>query len=650
MQLDAKKFFSAFFFFIATLVALAYYHFNNEQKLINENINSTLMRAVESAHVVIGDRYHDKVLTIPPSTIEDADTIKILTALAHAQKVEYIYSLVLDNEGKLRFTSSSARSHELISGKNLTRFFDVYPNNPEMIQALKTNKIVWDMKEKSDQWGKFRSVFIPQTTPSGYRYIIGADVEVGSIQKLSNAAAIKAIATSLIIFLGALPFLLIYRNMLHETADFLRLQVLDATDELREVNEILETKVEEKTKQLISQSFEDSLTGLPNRHRLQYDMDRSTHKALIILNLHNFREVNDFFGFNVGDDLIKQMGHWLKTIDLYPYRLSGDEFAILVAEELTKEAMETMCQRLLNRLGDHPFKIGEESIALSVTIGVDMEPDISLAHADIALHEAKEHTKHIAFYNSESHFEEQFQANIALTSTIHKALSSGRIICFYQPIVSIQTGRIEKYETLVRMIDESAQIIPPLDFLKTAKRTRLYPEITRTVIEHACNTFKNRNEEFSVNLSIRDILDHNIVRFIEETIVQTDTAHRIVFEILESEGIDNFEDVYQFIHRMKALGAKIAIDDYGTGYSSLENILRLDIDYLKIDGSIIRNINTDPKHAIAVESIADFASKLGIKTIAEFVSSEELFEHVKTIGITYAQGYYTGKPQALSID
>lgn len=649
MRLDAKKFFFAFFFFVATLILLGYYHFDHEKKLINQNINLSLQRAVKSAQVVVGDHYHTKVLAIAPTPVEDAGTIKSLTALAHAQGVEYIYSLVMDTQGQLHFTSSSARNHELQTGQNLTRFFDVYPNNPDMIKAMNTNQIILDLKEESDQWGTFRSVYIPGTTPSGIRYIIGADIEVGSIQRLSNAAAFKAIATSLIIFLGALPLLLVYRNSMQGTANFLRSQVRSATDELREVNEILETKVEEKTKQLISQTFEDTLTGLPNRHRLQYDMDRTHYHALVILNMYNFREINDFFGFNAGDDLLRQMGHWLITLDLNPYRLSGDEFAILFDEELSEKQLEDLCLKLLNRLHDYPFRVGAENISLNVTIGIDPGPDISLAHADIALHQAKESSQHIAFYNSESHIEEQYQANIALTSTIHNALSSGRIICFYQPIVSNQSGRIEKYETLVRMIDETAHIIPPLDFLKTAQKTRLYPQITRTVIEHACNTFKNRNEEFSVNLSIRDILDHGTVRYIEEMIVETDTAHRIVFEILESEGIDNFDAVIEFVQQMKSLGAKIAIDDYGTGYSSLENILRLEVDYIKIDGSLIRHINNNPKYAIVVQHIADFTTNLGIKTIAEFVSSEDIYQHVKAIGITYSQGYYTGKPSILSI-
>lgn len=649
MRLNAKKFFLAFFFFIGTLIGLAYYHFEREQSQINHTINFTLKRAVESAQILIGDTYHERVSTTPPTPEEDLQTIKELSKLAEAQGVKYIYSLIQDKEGKLRFTSSSAQHYELISGQNLTRFFDLYPNNQEMIQALKTNQITWDMKEQTDQWGKFRSIFIPRTSSNGIRYIIGADIEVESVQKLSNAAAFKAIGTSLVIFLGALPFLLIYRNTLMGTADFLRSKVRSATEELREVNEILEHKVEEKTKQLISQSFEDALTSLPNRHRLQYDMDRNAYSTLMILNLHNFREINDFFGFAIGDDLIRQMGDWLKALGFNPYRLSGDEFAILFTEKFTQEMLETLAQRILNRLSDHPFSVGEETVALSVTIGIDSSSDISLSHADIALHEAKEHPSHIAFYNQDSHIEDQFKANIALTSTIHKALNAGRIICFYQPIVSLQTGRIEKYETLVRMIDESANIIPPLDFLKTAQKTRLYPQITRTVIEHACHTFKSRSEEFSINLSIRDILDHSTVRFIEEMIIETDTAHRIVFEILESEGIDNFDAVIGFIKKMKNLGAKIAIDDYGTGYSSLENILRLDVDYLKIDGSLIRDMNDNPKYAIVVHHIAEFASKLGIKTIAEYVHSEEIFEHAKVIGITYSQGYYTGKPTPITL-
>lgn len=646
MRVDPRKFFFAFFFFGATLIGLGYYHYTKEQQLNQSNTNDTLERAAESAQTLIGDNYHDRVSTTPPSSIEDADMIHNLTTLAHAQGVINIYSILLDSQKNIHFTSSGARDLKQNNSTALTHFYAIYPKNDEVLKAFQTNQRVFEVDPASN----VRSLYVPHTTSSGNHYVIGVDIEMDSAQKLSNAAAFKAIATSLFIFLGALPLLLLYRNMMHNTTAILQEEVDLATDELREVNEILENKVEEKTKELISQSFEDTLTGLPNRHRLQYDMQHRSYHALIILNLHNFREMNDFFGTEAGDDLLRQTGHWFTTLNLIPYRLGGDEFVLLIDHEYTHKELEEHCFHLIHRLADHPFMIGNETVSLSITIGVDPGPELSLAHADIALHEAKESSKPIAFYDPKALVEEQYKSNIATAAAIHKALNLNRIICYYQPIISIHTGNVEKYETLARMVDEQGQIIPPLDFLKIAQKTRLYSQITQRVVNQACEAFQYRNEEFSINLSIRDILDSNTIRFIEETIVATDTAHRIVFEILESEGIENFPAVVAFIHRMKTLGARIAIDDFGTGYSSMENILKLSPDYIKIDGSLIRNITTDPKHAIVVQAIADFASKLGAKTIAEYVETKEIFDHLKTINITYSQGYYTGKPAPLELN
>lgn len=179
------------------------------------------------------------------------------------------------------------------------------------------------------------------------------------------------------------------------------------------------------------------------------------------------------------------------------------------------------------------------------------------------------------------------------------------------------------------------------------KKTKLYSHITQEVIHQACNTFKDREEAFSINLSIDDIKDSNTVQEIIKTIIKTNTASRIIFEILESEGIENYEEVVNFITQIKALGAKIAIDDFGTGYSNFEHILKLNVDYIKIDGSLIKGIQQDKKHKIIVETIVDFAKKVGSKTIAEFVSDEEIFKNIKEIGVDFSQGYFTGKPSLL---
>jgi EAL domain-containing protein (putative c-di-GMP-specific phosphodiesterase class I) len=197
------------------------------------------------------------------------------------------------------------------------------------------------------------------------------------------------------------------------------------------------------------------------------------------------------------------------------------------------------------------------------------------------------------------------------------------------------------------MIDSDGIMIPPVKFLTIAKKTKLYPQITLEVLNQSCSLFATRSEEFSINLSDSDIRDPYIVKEIIHTITQTGTASRIVFEILESEGIENYEEVVEFITSVKSLGAKIAIDDFGTGYSNFENILKLNVDYIKIDGSLIQGITENSRHHIVVETIVNFAHKIGAKTIAEFVSSEEIYDAIKELGVDFAQGYFTGKPEAI---
>jgi len=647
MRVDGKKFFLAFLFFIATLLAIGYRYYDSEQKQTNQHIHTTLERAVESAQIIIGDNYHSTVSITPPSNIEDANMIQTLTALANAQGVVYIYSMVLDPQGNLRFTSSSARNSELISGKNLTHFYDIYPKNDLIIKALKSNKTVVDMDANPDQWGKFRSIFVPHTTPSGYRYIIGADIEVKSIQKISNASAFTSIASSIIIFLGILPFFILYRNTLRNTNIILAEKVEWATEELLKINESLEQKVEEKTHELIQNLYHDTLTALPNRLKFQEDLTLFPRNTVAIFNIDDFKEVNDFFGIDAGDNLLSQVAYWLGEMKLQPYRIGGDEFATILPRDLSREDIHKKIGMLLSSFREKTFIIGNETFHLQATMGVAIMSDKPLIHANIALNKARTLKKTYSLYDSSEGIEEQYKINIAMSAQIRQALIEHRIVCQYQPILNCKTGKIEKYETLVRILREDGTLIPPNDFLPIAQKTKLYSSITQEVIYQACRTFSTRTEHFSINLTSSDILDPYTVTTIERILKQTGTANRIVFEILESEGIENFEEVASFIARMKELGASIAIDDFGSGYSNFENILKLNVDFLKIDGSLIRTIDQNPRHRIVVESIVNFADRIGIETIAEFVTTEEILTIVTDMGITYSQGYHTGKPISL---
>lgn len=401
---------------------------------------------------------------------------------------------------------------------------------------------------------------------------------------------------------------------------------------------------QEKTMKL---AYYDQLTGLPNRQKIVSDMEKRSPTACVIYNIDDFKEINDFFGIETGDIILNQIGQWFEKMNFSPYRIGGDEFAILLYDNVTWSDLRHRITALMSLFEEKVFIVEDEAINIRMTVGAAIGQHKLLTRANIALSRAKEDKIPIALYAEHENIEETYRANMRTSAAIRAALSKGRIVCHYQPIVNLKNGKIDKYETLVRMVDTEGSIIPPLEFLSIAKKTKLYPQITLEVINQACALFSTRDEEFSINLSDSDIRDPLTVKEIINTITKTRTASRVVFEILESEGIENYEEVVLFITQVKALGAKIAIDDFGTGYSNFENILKLNVDYIKIDGSLIRGIVDNARHHIIVETIVNFAHKIGAQTIAEFVGDEAVYTTVKELGVDYSQGYYTGKPERL---
>lgn len=429
--------------------------------------------------------------------------------------------------------------------------------------------------------------------------------------------------------------------------EMMQRSVFEYSEKLQSINNDLQIKVAEQTHEAIRHLYYDNLTNLPNRFKLQEDLSQNERSTVAILNIDDFKEINDFFGIDSGDWLLSQIGRWLQEMKLSPYRLGGDEFAFRLKEGVSHEQFRHEIEMILSLLSEKLFMISEETVHVRATVGIAMDSDKPLIHADVALNQARALKLPYSVYDHSEGIEAQYRANIAMSAQIRQALVEHRIVCQYQPIVSCTTGKIEKFETLVRIRNEDGSLIAPNDFLPIAQKTKLYHHITQEVVYQACSLFAARDEQFSINLSSSDMLDSRTVTTIENILRQTGTADRVIFEILESEGIENFEEVASFISRMKGLGAKFAIDDFGTGYSNYENILKLNVDILKIDGSLIKSIDQNPRHRIVVEAIVDFAHRIGIDTVAEFVASEEILKNVTELGITYAQGFHTGKPQFL---
>ena len=222
-----------------------------------------------------------------------------------------------------------------------------------------------------------------------------------------------------------------------------------------------------------------------------------------------------------------------------------------------------------------------------------------------------------------------------------------KIISYFQPIVCNKTQEIVKYESLVRLIDEDNNVISPFSFLDIAKKVKFYAQLEKTVIRKAFSKAKESGVCISINLAIEDILNENLIKFIEKELVDKNIAHLITFELLENESITDYDKAIDFINMVQKLGSSIAIDDFGSGYSNFEYLLRLKPDYIKIDGSCIKNIHNDKNSLLITKTINDFAHNLGIKTIAEFVHNKEVFDVLKGLGIDEYQGHYFSEPMKI---
>ena len=397
----------------------------------------------------------------------------------------------------------------------------------------------------------------------------------------------------------------------------------------------------------------DHMTQLPNRQKLIEDLNADGDLKLAIINVEKFKEINEYYGFDIGDRLLVELSSiLLKHLAAYQtrvYKLPGDEFAILVDDKTSKEDFKKLILSTLNSIRNFDFEIEENKFNIRAISGASMQKNYFI-NAEMATNHAKYINEELVFFDENLDIKDQLVNNVKWTSKIKQAIEDDRIVVFAQPIVCNETQETKKYECLVRMIDTDGSIISPAQFLTIAKRSRLYPDITKIVVTKAIEYFKNSDDRFSINLTLEDILNPEIVTFLTEKINKYDgIGNRIIIEIVEDEGIENYDEVSAFIENMKFLGCKIAIDDFGTGYSNFDYLMKLNVDFIKIDGSIIKHIDHDNNAKVVTELIVDFAKRLHIKTIGEFVYNEEILEVVKTMGIDYSQGYYLGKPEQILV-
>jgi len=392
----------------------------------------------------------------------------------------------------------------------------------------------------------------------------------------------------------------------------------------------------------------DKLTGLYNRLKLIEDLKDKKNVKLILINIDSFKEINNVYGYEIGDKILKTLAERLKSFvsnhNFQVYKLSADEFAILVDRYFPQKAFEMFINELIYYIESNPIEINGYSIKIDITLGIADSTEGNcknlLEKADMALKYAKQQKRPYIFYREDLNIQKKYQENRYWLNVLKDAIKQDSLIVYYQGIFNNKINKIEKYESLIRLKLED-KVISPFSFLEVAKKSKLYPEITKKAFSEIVKYAKDH--EISINISVMDILNEDVVSYILNTLKNNNL--KITFEILESEGIENYAEASQFIKNVKEYGCKIAIDDFGSGYSNFAHILNLNVDYLKISESLIKNLDTDKNSQIVVETIVGFAKKLSIKTIAEFVHSKEVFDKVVEMGIDYSQGYYISEPK-----
>ncbi len=394
----------------------------------------------------------------------------------------------------------------------------------------------------------------------------------------------------------------------------------------------------------------DPLTGLGNRIRLLKDLERAQVPTVVLIDIENFSSINQTFGTETGDEILQKTAsaifNFSTAHEISSYRVYADTFAVLCSDSRKHGEISVCIDFLAKSLNDITFDIADNEIALVTHIGAASYGSDSFICADIALKRAKKLNRQVHIFSSEEkELPEDVLENISILSGINYAIRNDKIYSFFQPIKNLSNGQIEKYECLIRMEDKSGKIVYPDSFVELSKKTNLYQKLTFLMIEKSISAFHETGYDFAINMTIEDILNSETVSYLLDEARSKDVANRMVVEIVETEELKDLNKVLSVLNEIKSEGIRIAVDDFGSGYSNFDYLIKINPAYVKIDQTIIQRVMTDERAKELLKSIVLFAKKSGIQTVAEYIDSQELEDEMRCIGIDYVQGWLIGKAE-----
>ena len=445
-------------------------------------------------------------------------------------------------------------------------------------------------------------------------------------------------------------------------ADVLEVRLVIAQQRVKniETRATLEASLRQERERLRYLATHDPLTKLLNRAMLMETLQEGVQaaragdcSALLYIDLDNFKLINDSLGHGVGDRVLAEVATVLqksvRSQDV-PFRLGGDEFAILL-RDIGLEKARIISERILSRIQDFAFSDSKNTFILNASIGITIVdgtagPEEVIAFADSACYSAKAHGRNrMEVYDIRDESIAALRRQAPRAAEIKEAIAAQRFEILFQPIVDVQTLIPSLYEVLVRLPSDGKLLLPGT-FLPAAERFHLIPKIDRQVINKALSHLSaNDGLCLAINLSGQSFADQTLADFIEAAFKAAEVEPgRVTFEITETAMISNLPAARIMMRQLQAEGFRFALDDFGAGFSSFSYLKDLIPNYLKIDGSFIREAENDSSKWIFVEMMNDIAHRLKIKSIAEFVEVEATLGKLRAIGIDLAQGFLIGEP------
>ena len=490
------------------------------------------------------------------------------------------------------------------------------------------------------------------------------DKDVNSINnanvKIQTLYYIYSATSVLLIVLSAILGILIFfqnRNILKA-----HLQVKSLADELQKSKE----KLQIQNARLEYDVYHDSLTEMNNRQFFWWNLNRTIETAekhndavtVMLFDLDRFKEVNDTYGHDAGDMLLRQISVRLLSLGLTPdtlYRLGGDEFAFL-ASGLTESSAVSRAQSICDAI-NQPYTLYNAIVNITTCVGIvnsetERRSDYLYKFADLALYEAKkEGAGKIKVFRQR--MLDKLQESRTLEHDLSLAIVNKEFVVYYQPIVDSFTQKIYSYEALIRWKHPSKGLLSPDSFIPAAEKTGMINEMGKSVLEMACREAASWAVPAKISVNVSPVqLSSKAFAAIVLTILK-DTglaAERLELEVTESSLFTESNTPMNTLNKLKALGVKISIDDFGTGYSSLSRLSKLAFDKIKIDKSFVNSISTQEDALNIIRLITGMAKSLNMKAVAEGVETQEQLESLQALGCDYAQGYLFGKPQPCIAD